>query len=451
VLDAHEVPPGPNTTAVESAVAPVTWVPWVDFNYDNLSNIFAGQLRGRYRGPSRDDADALPLDLTICNEQTLQAALLRFLMPTVNCSLHGLDGGCHYGPGSRCPDEVEPDWLCIAHDKYINYVPGDTKLSAKFFPDMINSAVESDRREWAKVLAQVTHYMANFSSRYGFIITNAHLVVLRISRLRTNAGFAAARPHRSDAFYVADYAADADSSFANTTASYVDDNPVNWEMEPPEYVVIPWGEHRPGKLTIKLALWCLAMMAANGGCDIDYSYPALDSWRKEGSKYVHNTSGATKKRAGRRDRIEGLDPASATPGIAGPSVDARDYYGEEDVAGVSGSGSAGIEDDGDDPAYFSQAGMAFGDDDEEASGPSRQLYDDDDDHGADDADDIETVVPQPKRVTVTIKKRLVTRGLYYVDARGREVDTHKSDWKRASNGYELQGRKHTYFTKSFPS
>ena len=62
------------------------------------------------------------------------------------------------------------------------------------------------------------------------------------------------------------------------TASYVDDNAVNWEMEPPEYAVIPWGEHRSGRLTVKLALWFLAMMAANGGCDIDYSYPALGSF-----------------------------------------------------------------------------------------------------------------------------------------------------------------------------
>ncbi|KAB5515680.1 hypothetical protein GE09DRAFT_1159575, partial [Coniochaeta sp. 2T2.1] len=94
-------------------------------------------------------------------------------MPTVNCCLNGLDGGCHYGPGSRYPDEIEPDWSCIAHGQYINYVPGDTKLSAKFSPDMIKSAVENDVKQWGKVLAQVTHYMATFSSRYGFIITDA--------------------------------------------------------------------------------------------------------------------------------------------------------------------------------------------------------------------------------------------------------------------------------------
>ncbi|KAB5515679.1 hypothetical protein GE09DRAFT_1066698 [Coniochaeta sp. 2T2.1] len=197
-------------------------------------------------------------------------------------------------------------------------------------------------------------------------------------------------------------------------------------------------------------------MAANGGCEIDYSYPALDSWRKERSKYVHNTSGATKKRVGRHDRVEGLDPAGATLGAAGLSVGAGDYYDEEDGAKASGSGGIAIQDDsdgedgGDDPAYFSQAGIALGDDDEEASGTFRQRYDNDEDDGADEAGDIETIAPAPKRVTVTVKKRLITRGLYYIDARGREVDTDRSDWRRMSNGYELQGRKHTYFTKSFP-
>jgi hypothetical protein len=92
-------------------------------------------------------------------------------------------------------------------------------------------------------------------------------------------------------------------------------------------------------------------------------------------------------------------------------VGAGDYYGEDDVAEASGSGSAGIEDDG----------------------------------------DVETVVPPPKIVMVTVKKRLITRGLYYIDARRREVDTIKSDWRRVHNGYELQARKHIYVTRSFPS
>lgn len=56
-----------------------------------------------------------------------------------------------------------------------------------------------------------------------------------------------------------------------------------------------------------------------------------------------------------------------------------------------------------------------------------------------------------KRMRVTVKKRLITRGLYYIDAKGQEIYTSKSDWATVHNGYELHGRKHIYFTKSFSS
>jgi len=46
-------------------------------------------------------------------------------------------------------------------------------------------------------------------------------------------------------------------------------------------------------------------------------------------------------------------------------------------------------------------------------------------------------------VTAAVKKRLITRGLYYIEAKGREADTNKSDWKRVYGGYEPRGRKHT--------
>ncbi|OIW24114.1 hypothetical protein CONLIGDRAFT_564789, partial [Coniochaeta ligniaria NRRL 30616] len=286
VLDTHELRPGPNTTQVQGAVAPETWVRWTDFNYKKLSNLFASELR-------------------ICNEDTLQAAFIRFLMPTVNWCLSDQPGSCYYGPGSRVPHELRPDWSCIAHGLYVNYVPGDTKLSSKFLPDMM------DLEEWSKVLAQETYYIKTFQSRYGFIITDEHLVVLRISRQRTGEGLAAGRPYRSQTFYSSNYAADGESSFANTTASYLDNDPSTWEMRPPEYAVIPWSAHGPKNLTVKLSLWFLAMMAAQGDRDIDYSYPALDSWRKEGSKYVHNTTGVTKKRAAKDDKIEGRDPEAS--------------------------------------------------------------------------------------------------------------------------------------------
>lgn len=51
-----------------------------------------------------------------------------------------------------------------------------------------------DYREWWKVLSQVEGYMAHHQSRYGFIITDMNLVVLRISILPIDNGLALGRP-----------------------------------------------------------------------------------------------------------------------------------------------------------------------------------------------------------------------------------------------------------------
>jgi hypothetical protein len=63
--------------------------------------------------------------------------------------------------------------------------------------------------------------------------------------------------------------------------------------------IIPWetSEQSDG-LTVKLALWALAMMAS-GENFIDYYYPPLDSWRNmKGSEgmLIHNSTGITKRK-----------------------------------------------------------------------------------------------------------------------------------------------------------
>jgi hypothetical protein len=63
------------------------------------------------------------------------------------------------------------------------------------------------------------------------------------------------------------------TSSHGANSSFHDDIPAEWDYYPPEYVVIPWEAHGPGILTIKLSLWSLAMMAANGDRCIGYSYP----------------------------------------------------------------------------------------------------------------------------------------------------------------------------------
>ncbi|OAA67345.1 hypothetical protein SPI_01921 [Niveomyces insectorum RCEF 264] len=330
-----------------------------------------GWLQSPYRGKPVPVPDALPLDLKVCNEPTLQLVLDRFTIPAVNNCLHSQSSGCHYGPGARCDDSIfKPDWSCNqshAHD--INVLPADTKLSKKWAPAMATSRSISEVTEWSKVLGQIISYMKSWQARYGFIITDKHFVVLRITRHYTGAGLAAGRAPRAAAAAAAAAVSDHtmnssgfDPSYANTTASFVDDNPSNWDVYDPEYAVIPWSRHGRGKLTIKLALWCLAMMAANGDRYVDYEYPGLHTWRiEENASYVHNTSGERKRSIGRRDV---LDSRGSPYGMPGTGHAVEQYYQEEEaVIQSEGNDQAVAEatgDGGDDDGVAAFSHLAYG-------------------------------------------------------------------------------------------
>ncbi|KAL1905195.1 hypothetical protein Sste5344_009039 [Sporothrix stenoceras] len=444
-LDTSKVPWGPNTE-LDLDFEPLGWVPWVEFSYDNLTEIFREQLKARYDDSSTNNVSALPLDLEICNEHTLELALHRFIMPTVNHCLNVSSKRTHYGSGSRCTHPTaKPDWSCIGRGAYHNYVPGDTKLSAKFDPSMH----DTDFTEWQKVVGQVMSYQAKFASRYGFIITDDVLVVMRISCERTGPGIAASRTKRVALSFDHSYDGD-DTSFANTTASFIDDQPVNWEMNSPEYAIVRWDAHGSKRLTIKLALWCLAMMAVKGGNSIDCSYPALNSWRIEGDRYTHNASGASKTRLGHRDVVQGLDPEAIS-----------DWQYAEEETSTSGYGDGSQEDEQEEEE---NEASEYGEDDiedarsihETAGDPGPELHGGESDtgpvgsgNGSRDSD-TETIVAGLRRMRVTIKKRMLSRRPYFVDARGRDIDTDITEWTRVRHHYELAGRRHVYVADTFP-
>lgn len=50
------------------------------------------------------------------------------------------------------------------------------------------------------------------------------------------------------------------------------------------------------------------MMATQGDRYLDYSYPDLNSWRRDGNGYVHNTSGAKKSQLAKGDKHQEPDP-----------------------------------------------------------------------------------------------------------------------------------------------
>ncbi|KAJ2898884.1 hypothetical protein MKZ38_003604 [Zalerion maritima] len=449
-VSAEAVTHGSNSI-VTTSIAVENWQPWPDFDYGTLTRIFRRELDEEYRG----EPEPRPLnnDLRICNEETLEDVLRRFISPIVNYALNWQLGSPHYGRGSRCGPGYRPDWSVISascldeYGRYANVLPGDTKLDAKWWSGMVDE--EDNFGEWQKVVSQIVTYMASHNTRYGFIITDACVVALRITRRPIGVGLAAGRPRREAAAGAASghQRHISDITMTSGASSYHDDDPLQWEYHNPEYINIPWGAHGRGRLTIKLALWCLAMMATNGDSYIDYSYPDLDSWRSGERGYIHNTSGARKAALSGIDHY--LEPGQAAEESAGPSNALRhegaDTY--DNILSWAGHNPVPLSpaNQSEDVPQLSQAGNAFGgpvDEEGEAYEEKGRGRGDDDDH-------TEVGAP-PKRINVRVEKRTITRKVYFVDAKGNEKETGKAEWRKVAGGYEFQGRKHVYFTKKLP-
>ncbi|KAB5566426.1 hypothetical protein GE09DRAFT_1106699 [Coniochaeta sp. 2T2.1] len=178
---------------------------------------------------------------------------------------------------------------------------------------MEKSSDERVRYQWTLPLSKATTYSVQSECRYGFIITDKHHVLIRISLERESEGLATSRPHRQPPSHRRIASAETDISSRLDAMSldsfgaysYRDDNPMNTEYQPPEYVVIPWASHGAGRLTVKMALFCICLMAGRGDTGFDTDYPALDSWRQEArGLFRHNTSGLTAKRLPRGATLE---------------------------------------------------------------------------------------------------------------------------------------------------
>lgn len=99
-----------NVTTVTD-IMPDDWSPWVDFNYAILTRISRKELDSQYQGSP--EQRALPYDLMINNEKTLEDFLPWFISLVVNYALESQDGNPHPGQGSRCRGEDRPDWSVI--------------------------------------------------------------------------------------------------------------------------------------------------------------------------------------------------------------------------------------------------------------------------------------------------------------------------------------------------
>ncbi|ATY62557.1 hypothetical protein A9K55_006960 [Cordyceps militaris] len=435
-LDTTHAITGTNSR-VQTPVWVDEWFDWKDFTYDNIKRIYHDQLNRLSIGDSHE-SEILEHDRIVFNEASVDDLLRKFPVSVVNWALHSATSQNetpHFGRGSRCPAilwqhaRYIPDWSVIVTER-VNVLPGDSKISSKWWPEMLNN--ESYHVEWTNVVSQVATYMAACSSRYGFIVTDREVVVLRITRQAVGPGLATSRSPRRitrrNIMSDSSVAASSSSPRIPSSQDYVDDNPLNWD-----YWTIHWQKsYRSGdKLTPQLALWALAMMASHGDNHIDYSYPGLDTWRAEGLKrFVHNTSGevVTEKRT--KMVFEGSSPFSAGVGTAqgtNTAAAAEDdiYSDDRQGASVTSHVDMHMHDDGyAEPELPQLRSSALAE-------TSPSFY--------------------GEWVEVEVRKK---GDLYEYRAKGAKKDRKSSargDWVQVEGGaFALQGRKHTYYTQNFP-
>ncbi|KFG84759.1 hypothetical protein MANI_010264 [Metarhizium anisopliae] len=314
-LDAAESRPGPNTR-VKTNLLVKKWEKWSEFTFENITAVFGNHLKKDYLG--QEEPVALKRDVEVYSEASADAGLRRFPFPVINNALSSMaekpENAPYYGHGSRVMGyELKPDWSCISNQakkdsKYINLVPGDTKTSAKFDPDML----KSNFKEWKKVVRQLAAYADEHSVRYGFIVTDKLVVVLRFTRKREVAapGVGANLPIRSTRAPTTQVSSESDipssqsSSGREIPSSQSFENDDRGQDLHVEYKEIPWSTHGRGTLTAKLALVALAMMSLHGDNYIACSYPKINTWRGGRDGLRHNTSGEFRVKVTRYTKMD---------------------------------------------------------------------------------------------------------------------------------------------------
>ncbi|KAK5998419.1 hypothetical protein PT974_00798 [Cladobotryum mycophilum] len=331
-VDSSSIKPGGNTTIRES-VAVDDWVKWDEFNYQTLFNMYGNLLSLPWPDPPELNP-IQPYDLEAVNEHTFEDILVKFIFPTINTALQVVgdpeSGTFHIGRGTRCQnDKLRPDWSLVSGARrndqttYINLLPGDSKVHCKWSPEL----KRKNFNEWAKPVRQIATYMAWWSCRYGFIITEANLVLFRIARELVGGGLGSSRPRRHTSVHYRMASADSDISMLTESLSlggmdFEDDDAATWEYLPPQYVAIPWTRHGNGQLTAQMALFYLSLMAT-GDRFIASRYPALDSWARRDNHYIHNTSGRRTSRLPQGAVVE--EPEQITGHSSIRNVDGSGY------------------------------------------------------------------------------------------------------------------------------
>ena len=297
-----------NTTNVGYLQPKYIWE-WEEFDYNSLEAIYDGQLRDALaRKPSNvlTDHSAIP-HLPFCeihDENSLEALLVRWNQSVVSDALkktQDLLGAGHShskiymvrgGQANRLPGIV-PDWAGVQRSdsrpcRPSSILPGDTKVSWKWSSQKIQTGETEDtylEDDWLEPIKQIYTYCCRLEARYGYIITEKELVVVRIrpvsqsdiwSPVNTQDSLLSSSSPRNGV--VAASLMPSYSSARNASATLERGGTL-------EFKAIPWSSAATNadtcenSLTINLALWWLHMMALESH-QIDYWYPPLAAARR---------------------------------------------------------------------------------------------------------------------------------------------------------------------------
>ncbi|KAK5083836.1 hypothetical protein LTR05_006342 [Lithohypha guttulata] len=280
---------------------------WKDFNYETLMKSY-GQVLQQPIPPVPEITPPLStLEKQISTENTFEDVLIRTTMLEVSTALRIAWPLCYstdvaqdiaeIGRGAKArrgtaeeDDRYYPDWAGIRQNQvtdfgYKNLCPGETKLASKWG----TSDADQERTDHILPFRQIQTYCGRqWGSRYGYIITPAELVVVRISKELIGPGLAVLRSVRDMSqqartqrahertFSEGTISSGMNAMSLDTGSSYNDDANPNIEYGPLLYKSIPWSAEGDDVLTVKLALWWLHMETKHD-LSIQHSYPSFQS------------------------------------------------------------------------------------------------------------------------------------------------------------------------------
>lgn len=298
------------STKTQTNYGPDDCIIWEDITWDNLETTFESILKQPMRKPAVCDAHDVPPEKTeIFEEDSVTQLVVAWNEPVLRHAFEGTHnamceasphrafrhGRIHFEKNSgrghlKSPNgrKQMPDWCVYQRVEglgpyYPNIVPGDTKPASKWKSEWVESGDPTLKKKARCVMVQITKYMWEAKTRYGFILSEEELVPVRLSvfprkKISAQTGSKGIRNkshvEMTGSFFEeeeegegeddddGDETSNDDTDRASnpaSAASFADDTRKTGLQV--EYCRIPWAASGRRVLTVNLALWWLPVLA----------------------------------------------------------------------------------------------------------------------------------------------------------------------------------------------